>query len=115
MDQDFYSVAGQYMDHPQPEKVDKAALQFRGSTYTGMNHGYALGDLMDQHGSDIPMQDVKDGFTTTKGRFVSREEAMDIAKAQDQIDQKYSSAIGESDSSMLLSEDLSHLQPGFYP
>lgn len=101
-------------DHP--EMVDKAALQYGGKTYTGINHGYALQDIMNEHGSsdNIDFKSVKDGFTTTTGRFVSREEAMDIAKAQDQIDQKVKGQMAP-DSSMLLSEDLSHLQPAFYP
>lgn len=98
------------------EMVDKAALQYGGKTYTGMNHGYALQDIMNEHGSsdNIDFKAVKDGFTTNTGRFVSREEAMDIAKAQDQIDQKVKGQMAP-DSSMLLSEDLSHLQPAFYP
>jgi hypothetical protein len=91
------------------EKVKSAALQYKGQTYEGLNHGYALGDIMDKFG-DIAMKDIKDGFTTTHGRFVSREEAFDLAKGQGQIHQKVLDSIPEhQDYNMLLSEDINDL------
>lgn len=90
------------------ETVGKAALQYKGKTYEGANHGFALGDLMDAHKTEdfgALMGDVKQGFTTSKGRFVSREEAFDIAKKQDQIDPKVLPSLTD-ESTMLLSEDL---------
>lgn len=93
-----------------PETVKSAALQYKGKTYEGQNHGYALSDIMDAHG-DVSMKDIKDGFTTSKGRFVSREEAFGIAKGRNQIDQKVLDSIPhDQDYNMLLSEDLKPIQ-----
>jgi hypothetical protein len=90
-----------------PESVKSAALQYKGETIEGVNHGDALNTIMSRQGG-IPESDfakIKEGFTTTKGRFVSREEAFDIAKERDQIDQKTLDSL-TAESKMLLSEDL---------
>lgn len=97
---------------PEPEKVGKAALQYKDQIFEGQNHGMALNDIMEKYPDDEfrigtkPGQ-IRDGFMTTKGRFVSREEAMTIARAQDQLEPNAKKAVEASDSSMLLSEDLS--------
>lgn len=88
------------------EKIRSAALQYKDKTYEGANHGFALGDIMDKFG-DVSMKDIKDGFTTTLGRFVSREEAFGLAKKQNQIEGKVLDSIPkDQDYNMLLSEDL---------
>lgn len=86
------------------ETVGKAALMYKGERYEGQNHGFALGDILDKF-PDADMKQIDQGFTTSKGRFVSREEAFDIAKKQDQIDNKVLPSLTE-ESRMLLSEDL---------
>lgn len=87
------------------EKVKSAALSFNGEVFEGENHGYALGKIWDKYGQGIDHAKVADGFTTTKGRFVSREEAFGLAKSNDQIQEKVLQSL-TPDSSMLLSEDL---------
>lgn len=91
-----------------PETVGRAAVVIQGKTYTGDNHGFALGQFMDENkGIDLDkaLKGYKDGFMTSKGRFVSREEAFDIAKDQNQIQDKVLPSL-TADSKMLLSEDL---------
>jgi hypothetical protein len=90
-----------------PERVGPAALIIKGKTYTGTNHGEAFGKFMDEQPNNDPGKDWKDGFVTTTGRFVSREEAFEIAKKQDQVDpQVLKSLPADQEGSMLLSEDL---------
>lgn len=83
-----------------PERIKSAALIHNGETYEDINHGLALGRILDQY-PDVSMKNIKDGFTTTHGRFVSREEAMGIAQSQRQINHPDIPNYG-----MLLSEDL---------
>jgi len=83
----------------EPEKIKSAALRYKDQIFEGENHGIALGNLGEAH-PDIDMSrfysDVDQGFTTSTGRFVSREEAADMVGAN---------------KSYLLSEDLDKLQP----
>lgn len=93
-----------------PEKIKSAALQIGKDTIEGGNHGLAFEKWMNANPNQMP-KDFKDGFTTTHGRFVSREEAMDIAKKNDQLHPSVKAAIAKlnaanDDSTMLLSEDL---------
>lgn len=91
-----------------PERVGKAAVVIQGKTYTGQNHGFALSQFMDENPNinvNEALKGYRDGFVTNKGRFVSREEAFDIAKDQNQIQDKVLPALTE-ESKMLLSEDL---------
>lgn len=87
-----------------PEKVKSAALIHNGETYEDVNHGFALGRILDKY-PDANMKNIKEGFTTDRGRFVSREEAFGIAKARDQIQDNVLPSLTK-DSTMLLSEDL---------
>lgn len=89
------------------ETVGSAALMYKGERYEGANHGFALGDILDKY-PHADMKSIDQGFTTSKGRFVSREEAFDIAKAQNQIEPHVLPSL-TVDSKMLLSEDL--IQP----
>lgn len=88
-----------------PERVGKAALQFNGETFTGENHGFAFQKLMNKYPENTNYKTVRDGFMTTHGRFISREDAFTTAKNQDQIHDKVLPSLTE-DSTMLLSEDL---------
>lgn len=84
-----------------PERVGNAALQIQGKIYEGRNHGEAFEKYMDKNPTG-ELGRWKDGFTTSHGRFVSREEALSIAKARNQLQDK-----GLPDSvTGLLSEDL---------
>jgi len=83
----------------EPERIKSAALRYKDQIFEGENHGIALGNLGEAH-PDIDMSrfysDVDQGFTTSTGRFISREEAADMVGAN---------------KSYLLSEDLDKLQP----
>lgn len=106
---DRYVNKSNIQELPFEETVSKAALQYKGELFEGKNHGFALGDIMDKH-PDIDLKDwqkdIKEGFTTSHGRFISREEAFDMARDKGQIDPKVLPAL-TADSKMLLSEDLS--------
>lgn len=86
------------------ETIGKAALRYGGKVYEDANHGLAFNKLLEEH-ANAPMGDIDQGFTTSSGRFVSREEAFDIAKAKDQIKSEVLPALTK-DSTTLLSEDL---------
>ena len=60
------------------EKIKSAALEYNGETFLGANHGLAFGALMQAH-PDYALDSIRDGFITSTGRFVSREEADHIA------------------------------------
>lgn len=87
-----------------PETVGKAALQIGGETFTGQNHGEAFEKFMTKY-PEGDFSKFKDGFMTSKGRFVSREEAFDIAKKQDQIKEDVLPSLTH-ESTILLSEDI---------
>ena len=91
-----------------PERLERAAIRIGDQTYAGANHGIAfenaskvLGrpveDLIDAHYGAPGV----DGFLTSRGRFVSREEAAKLAEAS----KLHSIYQGEAPSS-LISEDL---------
>lgn len=88
-----------------PESIKSAALKIDGELFEGENHGYALGKWMDKNpGKDIS-KNWEDGFTTTNGRFVSREEAFDLAKQSNQIKPEVLPSLTH-ESTQLLSEDM---------
>jgi hypothetical protein len=87
------------------EKVKNAAVRFNGKIYEGPNHGMALdraatelGKTQDELFEQIDQN--TEGFMTTTGRFVSREEADVIAKGQGQ------KKPGSNNANYLGSEDL---------
>lgn len=74
-----------------PEKVAQPAIKGQdGKVYTGVNHGDAYnkyeGTFKDVF--DKGRNKYEEGFTTSTGRFVDREEAMKIAKKNDQVNPK---------------------------
>jgi len=88
-----------------PERVKNAAVRFNGKVYEGPNHGMALdraatelGKTQDELFEQIDQN--TEGFVTTTGRFVSREEADVIAKGQGQ------KKPGSNNANYLGSEDL---------
>ena len=77
-------------DKAEREKITKSAIWMRGSDqriFTGVNHGDAWLNAEDHYGGDtkVPTKDVVEGFMTTKGRFVDREEASAIADRTRQV------------------------------
>jgi hypothetical protein len=83
------------------EKVGRAALKYNDEVFTGVNHGDAFGHL-EKKFKDFDFKQVKDGFITTNGRFVSREEATAIAEQAKQIGK----GEGTNSGLGLISEDL---------
>lgn len=72
----------------EPESVNLAAVMVGDKTYTGSTHVIALGKLSDETGEEfdsladkVASGEIAEGFTTTAGRFVDRQEAAGIAAA----------------------------------
>lgn len=78
------------------EKIAAAALKARDQVYTGPTHAACMNAILtdERLTSDqkvAMLLDTDDGFVTNTGRFVSREEAFQIAQAQKQMtDHQYS-------------------------
>lgn len=87
-----------------PERVSRAAIKYEDKVYEGQHHGDALDQMLNHHAT-LDFKNMNEGFTTTHGRFVSREEAFNIAKKQDQITSKETAAL-PNNSTMLLTEDM---------
>jgi hypothetical protein len=71
-----------------PETIEAAALLIGGQIFTGKNHAEAQMSADDELGRnwlDEFSNDLRDGFITSKGRFVERDEAAQIAKNAQQI------------------------------
>lgn len=68
-----------------PESIRSAAIVYNGETFTGVNHANAIRELEKKHPSWHEQGGIIDGFTTSSGRFVSREEAGKIARAATQL------------------------------
>jgi hypothetical protein len=83
----------------EPEKIVAAATKFRGKVYTGNVHVQSAEAAASAHGMDVSQfidtvnreagkteatRDL-DGFVTSTGRFVTREEAQEIANQQGQL------------------------------
>jgi hypothetical protein len=72
-----------------PEHITAAALQFRGETFSGGNHALVIRELERKYPSWRTMSNgpIDEGFITTMGRFVSREEAARIAEQAGQLEE----------------------------
>lgn len=67
------------------ESIRSAALKLpNGKVYEGKTHPDAAGKLKGKD-LDVPLENMKNGFVTTRGRFVERKEAVKIAKSSKQI------------------------------
>lgn len=72
----------------EPEKIKASALRFRGQVFTGHTHTDAMRELGESYPDWGNLPDrVEDGFITTTGRYVDRDEAGQIADRADQITQ----------------------------
>lgn len=83
-------------------KIIAAAIKFKGMVWPGDRHGHIIGYLAKTGiatEADKPLTDENStqGFIDANGRFWDREDARDIAIAEDQI---------EPDHGTLYSEDL---------
>lgn len=85
-----------------PEMIKSPALKLRGEVFEGANHGEAFVNA----GEPNDMRGFQDGFTTTHGRFVSRQEAMEIAQRNDQTNRQPSPDSRNPEDYRLQSEDL---------
>lgn len=67
-----------------PEEIKESALRFKGEVFTGFLHVHALDQLELKYPNWKQLQNagevIEDGFITTVGRFVNREEAQKIAQ-----------------------------------
>jgi hypothetical protein len=71
----------------QPERIERkepAALRYRDRVYRGQGHWDARDKLM-QEFPDARTKEIEFGFVTTKGRFVTKEEAAEIARTAEQL------------------------------
>lgn len=78
-----------------PEKIKSAAVRLGDNIYESADHGSAANDLMAEHGEGA-LKQAEAGFTTSRGRFVSREEAERIAGIKDNGDLVNAVARGEA-------------------
>ena len=66
------------------ETISTAALKYREKIFTGVNHLLALTEAQKEH-PGLEFSEVQNGFLTSQGRFVDRDEADLIAKLSGQI------------------------------
>jgi hypothetical protein len=75
------------INEAKPVSIISAAIKFNGETYTGINHAFAIRKLE----SEVPnwrqksKEAVLEGFMTSSGAFVDRDEALRISENADQI------------------------------
>lgn len=71
----------------EPERIRAATIEHDGRVYEGANHAEALAKLESERGvrlDDISDEALSAAFATTKGRTVSRDEALNIAQREGQ-------------------------------
>lgn len=69
------------------ESIKTAAIMADGKIYTGITHGQALRELAKVYPNWVNTEILeREGFVTSAGRFVSREEASFIAEKAGQLD-----------------------------
>lgn len=83
----------------QRERVGGASIKYKDETFEGQTHFNALQGLLEKYPKPDYNQ-LKEGFTTDKGRFVSREMALELARNSGQITDMNPRILG------LLSEEL---------
>jgi hypothetical protein len=71
-----------------PESIKSAAIMFNGGMYTGINHAFAIRQLEKKYPDwqNVNTEPVQEGFLTSAGRFVDRDEAGEIAEKARQLD-----------------------------
>ena len=70
-----------------PESILSAAIRFNDMMYAGTNHATAIRELEKDHPDWYKMskEPVQEGFLTSAGRFVDRNEAGEIAERAEQL------------------------------
>lgn len=81
------------------ERIKHAACMRDGIVYVGKRHFNCIATMI-ECGLEAPIKMHEQGFITNTGRYVSREEALEIAKAAGQIIKKHNPQY------QLLSEDI---------
>jgi hypothetical protein len=85
-----------------PERITAASIRVGGREFDDLNHGFTY-NAAREAGLDPDVLPFEDGFRTSRGRFVSREEAKDIA---------FGRPVGSSDAGDgLLSEEIFEKPP----
>lgn len=93
------TVRAGFMPQPGEEKIGQSAIRDReGSIYTGRSHNDILADLQLDGGLDEMPRGYVDGFVTSTGRFVTREQAYRIANKSGQLDEEARNDMGHPDS-----------------
>lgn len=91
---------------PSTERIAVPAIQYKGAMYSGAIHPDAVQAAARKFGlpEDIVTQDpsFREGFVTTEGRFVGRDEASQIASRQNQFE----SLSGEGQGAKLYADNL---------
>src|SRR3989338_53621 len=84
----FHSPEREVAFEKKPEHIVAAALDFQGEIYTGRTHADALNALEEVYPdwADMDVKSPRDGFMTSAGRFVERDEAGEIADKAGQLD-----------------------------
>jgi hypothetical protein len=80
----------EFIDELNPERIQSAAYRLEdGTILTGKGHPGIIMEYGETH-----LHGAEDGFVTDQGRFVSRQEAYDIAKVADQFSPEYKKIYG---------------------
>ncbi len=86
------------------ERIQAAIITHRGETHTGLCHNDAYEKAEKKHGI-ARIESAPEGFATTRGRQVSRTEALKIARAAGQLHPKFNEHDGELESHMIRDGD----------
>lgn len=86
------------------ERIQAAIITHRGETHTGRCHDEAYAKAEKKHGI-ARIKSAPEGFATTRGRQVSRAEALKIARSTGQLDPKFNEHDGELESHMIRDGD----------
>lgn len=81
-----------------PPRIVIAAVRRGGITFTGLRHGHIIRDMVEcGFLTDIkkPVLSHEQGFVDSTGRFVNREYAAELAKANNQVPQDHGTLYSE--------------------
>lgn len=91
---------------PPTEQLKSPAVSFGGTIYEGPNHAYIRSMIAREHPEfDEGLRMHTDGFVTSRGRFVNRQEGYDLAEEAQQLSH-LSEGMHEQAKKGLHSEDL---------
>ncbi|MBP3708335.1 MAG: hypothetical protein J6J36_07065 [Clostridia bacterium] len=79
--------------------ITKAAIRYKNKLYTGFDHTKCFYQITSEYVGGVELAYIEQGFITSDGDFVSREEALDIAREAGQLELA-------SNIDTLMSEDL---------